>query len=498
MYKTLINRAHLFFWATLLCVVFPDETLANLLAFQGQYQSELEENAALSNQAVYDQLKAGGCNDLDATGALPGCSGTTFIVWNNVRELVHTANELTNSGPFIYSLDTDLEGLGFALRWTAGEEFSSQESLMDSFVSGQLSGLASRITALRGGARGFNIAGIATDRNGDIARLSNLKHTGLNGGDDMSDAWSRLGGFLNGTYTYGNQKASDREDAFDFDGTGFNAGLDYRIDDHWVVGALFGYLTEQVDFDAGKSIVDGGVEMDGLSIITFLLYQSDSWFYSASAGYQLSDFTSERSIRYPSFNPDIGSTNTVAKSTNDADTVSFSVSGGRAFFMTDQFVLEPSLTINYQDVSIDEYREADINNDGFDFVVDDQSIISLETVAALKAQYTVSTQYGVFIPFADIQYYTQHKNSGHSIRAAYLGSAEVLTDAAYFVLPTNNVDAYYEIYGFGVSAVVRGAQQNGSGTAASGGIQMYLSYREVLGIHNYRQKSVTYGLRYEF
>lgn len=492
-----VSRIHLLILSTFLCVIYPENTLANLLAFQGQYQSELEENAAISNQAVYDQLKAGGCTDLDSSGLLPGCTGTTFLVWNNVRELVHTANELNNSGSFLHSLDTDLEGLGFALRWTAGEEFSSEESLMDSFVSGQLSGLASRITALRGGARGFNIAGIATDSKGDIARLSNKKLTGLNSGDEMSDTWSRLGGFINGTYTYGNQKASDREDAFDFDGTGLNAGLDYRLNDHWVVGTLFGYVTEQVDFDAGKSIVDGGVKMDGLSLITFLLYQSDSWFYSASAGYQVSDFTTERSIRYPSFNPDIESTNTVAKSSNDADTVSYSMSAGMAFFLTEQFVVEPSLTVNYQDVSIEEYREQDLNNAGFDFVVDKQRIESFESVMALKTQYTLSTQYGVFVPFADYQFYTQHNNDGHSIRAAYVGSAETLTDDAYFILPTNNVDAFYEIYGLGVSAVLRGAQQNGSGTAG-GGIQMYLSYREVIGISNYRQKSFSYGLRYEF
>lgn len=494
--NTLLSRIHLFLLTIFLCVIYPEKTLASLLAFQGQYQSELEENAAISNQAVYDQLKAGGCKDDEEQ--ISGCTGTTFLVWNNVRELVHTANELTNNGPTLHSLDTDLEGLGFALRWTAGEEFSSEESLMDSFVSGQLSGLASRITALRGGARGFNIAGIATDRNGDIARLSNRKLTGLNSGDEMSEAWSRLGGFINGTYTYGNQKATDREDAFDFDGTGLNAGLDYRLDDHWVVGALFGYITEKVDFDAGKSIVDGGVEMDGLSLISFLLYQSDSWFYSASAGYQVSDFTTERSIRYPSFNPNVESTNTVAKSSNDADTVSYSMSGGMAFFLTEQFVVEPSLTLNYQDVSIDEYREQDINNAGFDFVVDKQRIESFESVMALKTQYTVSTKYGVFVPFADYQFYTQHNDSGHSIRAAYLGSAETLTNDAYFVLPTNNVDAYYNVYGLGVSAVLRGAQQSGSGDAASGGIQMYLSYREVIGIRNYRQKSFSYGLRYEF
>ena len=77
-----------------------------------------------------------------------------------MRELVHTARDLSNviGEPNGYSLQTDLEGLGFALRWTAGEEFSTQESMSDSFVNGQLSGLSSRITALTRGLKGFALA----------------------------------------------------------------------------------------------------------------------------------------------------------------------------------------------------------------------------------------------------------------------------------------------------------------------------------------------------
>ena len=424
---------------------------ADLLTFQGQYQSELEERSAVSNQAVYDQLKASGCDDVERA-ATSSCSGATFVVWNNVRELVHTANELTNSGPTLFSLDSNLEGLGFALRWTAGEE---------------------------------------------LARISKYS-SGLNAGDQTSDLWSRLGGFINGSYTYGDQEGSEREDAFDFDGAELNAGLDYRLDDHWVVGGLLGYISEEVDFDAEKSIVDGGVTMDGLSLSTFVLYQSDSWFYSASIGYQYSDFTTTRSIRYPSFNPNTTSTNTEARSSNDAHTLTTNMSAGYSFFVTDTITIEPSVSVNYQDVSIDEYREKDINNDGFDFVVSKQNIDSLETVASLKTQYTLTTQYGVFMPFVDLQYYSQHKSDQRFIEAAYVGAMETLTSDAYFLLPTNSVEVDYKIYSFGVAAVIRGAQQTTFGSAASGGIQVYLNFREIKDIGDYSQKILSGGLRYEF
>jgi len=475
---------------------------SDLLSFQGQYQSELEERAAVSNQATYDQLKTNGCQDTDRA-ATASCSGTVFIVWNNVRELVHTANELSNDGPTLFSLDSDLDGLGFALRWTAGEEFSSEESLADSFVSGQLSSLASRVTALRSGARGFNIAGLATDRNGTLVHsgTSSLQQpgfSGLNSGDDTTDAWSKLGGFINGSYTYGDQGSSEREDAFDFDGAEISAGIDYRLDDHWVAGFIFGYQQQEIDFDSQQSIVDGGVKMDGLSIMPFVLYQSDNWYYSLSAGYQQGEFETERSIRYPSINPNVASADTVAISNNDSDTLSANLAAGYTFRITDNIIVEPSITLNYQDVSIDQYREEDINNAGFGFIVDKQDIKSIETVAGLKMQYFFSSDYGVFMPYIDLQFYSQHENDERFIDAIYVNAAEQITDDARFSLPTNSPDSDYQIVGVGVAAVLRGARQSTFGSAAAGGIQVFVNYRELSGVDNYNQRIISGGLRYEF
>ncbi|MFT7128069.1 MAG: outer membrane protein W [Gammaproteobacteria bacterium] len=494
------NRASILLSASLAMASTTGHT--DLLTFQGQYQSELEERAATSNQAAYNQLKAQGCQDTDRA-ATASCSGTVFIVWNNVRELVHTANELSNNGPTQFSLDSDLQGLGFALRWTAGEEFSSEESLADSFVSGQLSSLASRVTALRSGARGFNIAGFAPDRNGDLAHNGETSpqqpgFSGLNSGDDTTEAWSRLGGFINGSYTYGDQASTEREDAFDFNGAELSAGIDYRIDDHWVAGFIFGYQQQEIDFDSQQSIVDGGVKMDGLSIMPFVLYQSDDWYYSLSVGYQQGDFETERSIRYPSINPNVDNTDTVAISDNGSDTLSANLAAGYTFRISENFVIEPSITLNYQDVSIDQYREEDINNDGFGFIVDEQKIKSMESVAGLKMQYFFSSDYGVFMPYIDLQFYSQHENDERFIDAVYVNASEQITDDARFSLPTNSSDSKYQIIGVGVAAVLRGARQETFGAAAGGGIQVFVNYRELQGVDNYNQRIISGGLRYEF
>ena len=460
---------------------------ASLLDFQGQYGSELEERSAVSNQNVYDELKAQGCLDTDRAPTA-NCSGATFAVWQNVRELVHTANELSNNGqPTQFSLGLPLFGLGFSLRWTAGEEFSAQGSMSDSFVSGQLSGLASRVSALRNGARGFNVAGFEQHTT-----------TGMNAGDETGDAWSRWGGVINGSHTYGDQSATEREDAYDFIGDEVNAGLDYRIDDHWVVGALFGYQKQEIDFDASQSIVDGIVEMDAFSLIGFALYQTDNWFYSASLGYQEAQFDTSRSIRYPSLNPDTESVDTVAESSNDATIFTANFSGGYSFSLTERLSIEPSVAVNYQDVSIDEYSERDINNDGFNFIVEEQTFDSLETIANLKIQYVISTGIGVFVPYVNMGFYAQQETDPRTIDALYGEASTLLTDASRFSLPTDAQDGSYKIWTIGVSSVIRGASQKTFGGPASGGIQVYVNFREIEDIGDYSQKIIAGGLRYEF
>lgn len=492
---------------SVVCVFFAaiNTTHANLLAFQGQYGSELEEQAAISNQRVYDELKALGCDD-DQDVATASCDGGTFRVWNGVRELVHTANELNNTvlGPTLYSLDSDLEGLGFALRWTAGEEFSTQESMSDSFVNGQLSGLSSRITALTRGMKGFASAsnyfpGISGETllASDALWLDGLKGGGASGDSDA--VLSPWGGFFNASYTYGNQGASDFEDAYDFVGYAYSGGVDYRFSPSWVAGVVMGYSEQDIAFDANQSIVEGTVDMTAYSLMPFLLFQADSIFASVSAGYQIAGFETERFIRYPSFNANVSNTDTVAVSDNDADIIT--VTGSMGYTYTPSrfrmLSIDPYVSINYQRTTIGEYTEQDIKNDGFAFTVEKQNLESLESVLGLRVQSVVSFGWGVLVPFVDAQFFTEHNTGDHKINAIYADASDRLTDAAQFALETNGTELSYNIYAVGLSAVVRGTTYT-TGKGAAGGIQVYFSYRSIENIQDYTQHIIAGGARYEF
>ena len=240
-----------------ICLGFSTGALANLLTWSGQYAIELEEKAAQNNQAIYDQL-SGGCPDIDnnITPSSACDNPFTFMVWEKVRELVHTANELCdpldNCGPTVFSLNITLEGLGNVLRWHSAEEVSTQEDMADSFLGGQLTNLQTRVSAIRSGASGFNLSGIPQQNSDEWIAVYNAERAGLSSGD-KAPVWSPWGGFLNMSYNWGSNDASEREAAYDSDGTGLNAGFDYRLNDTWVIGTTVAVQMDNIDFDSEKS-----------------------------------------------------------------------------------------------------------------------------------------------------------------------------------------------------------------------------------------------------
>ncbi|MEP4486013.1 MAG: autotransporter outer membrane beta-barrel domain-containing protein [Halioglobus sp.] len=474
---------------------------AGLEALAGEFANEVEEESARANQATYESLLLanGGPCPANLRMASENCTGDTFNVFNSTRELVQTANELTGSGPTEFSLGVDLTGLGTALRWTSGEEFSGQGSLSSELVTAQLSGLASRITALRFGATGFSIAGLNTINEESLAgsQPSGQAYGMGASADTVIDGFSRWGGFLNGSYGYGDKEPTGNENAFNFDGFEVNAGVDYRWDDQWVTGLVAGYLHREVDFEpVGIIVVDGGIDADGFSLMPFALYQSDSLFASISFGYQQLSFDTDRAIKYPSLNPDVSSTNTRTSSSTDSD--GWSASGSLGYGFTWGAVsLEPYLSAEYRDTEVDGFTERDVNGDGFDLIVSDQGIESFEGGLGVRLQYTWTPSFGVFLPYLDLQSRHQFLDDSRNIKAAYRGASDAVDQQIGFRVATDELDSQYYSASLGVSAVVRGARQTSDGPAA-GGIQAYIAYRTVMGLRDYTHDVVTGGLRYEF
>lgn len=460
--------------------------------------NDLEIAAAIANQQAYQDLLNAGCID-DLRVESEACSGSVFDLFTNMRELVHTANALLlNNGPTQFSLDLDVEGLGEALRWTAGEEFASQGNLTDEFVGGQLANLSSRLKALRSGASGFGFTNVSYDDSTEIASLGGSGR--LSGGAasaDQTGGFSRWGGFINSDFGYGSKNPTVFEDAYDFEGSKITFGADYRYDDKWVFGLIGGIIDQEIDFNSLLSIVDGGIETDGYSVMPYFLYQTDNFYGSFSVGWQKQGIDMERYIKYPSLNPNFSGVNTITTSSTDATATSLFAELGYSF-RHQAFILEPFVSISRTSTKIDSFSEKDITDAAFDLRVGSQNFNSLETSIGVKLQYAYTPSWGVIIPYFDIQSHSQQENDSRNISTTFSNLPSGSLTAPDFNLPTDELDSSYYSYSIGMSFVFQGAVFVDADGNSSGSMQGFVNYKSIENVDNYKEKIITLGFRYGF
>lgn len=457
----------------------------------GRFQfNRLERQAAFANQAAYNAL-APVCERQGATG----CTADQARVFDNVRELVETANEMLGSGPTEHSLGLDEEGLGFAMRWTAAEEMTAQSAAGSEFANNQLTSLMSRMTALRYGARGFSVANLppgGRDNNTLLAHERNAQGGAASADADSSDEFSRWGGFLDGSFGWGNRDPTDVEDAFDFDGMEVTFGVDYRFRPGLVLGAIAGHTKQEIDFDSRRSVVEGGIESDGYSLIVYGLREWNGPYMSASLGWQRLSLDTTRHITYPSFNPDEESTDVTARGSTDSKTFSATFNAGWSLNRK-AFGAEPYVRAEYRNMKLDGFDENSRYNTGsqagqpagFDFSFGDQTIKSLDTALGFRVQYALTPNFGVLVPYLKAEAHWQLEDDPHTVDATYENMGGV-SPAVPFDIVGNKSDTSFYIAAIGLSVVLKG------------GWQGFLQYQTVQNLDLLSNDVITGGVRAEF
>lgn len=484
-----------------------------------QYENGIEQAAAIANQQVFDALDAscnpGGIFDTVPEPAVPpagtACSDESrFFVYLNARELVHTANEIRGSGATIASLGQNLEGLGRALRWTAAEELAAQSSMATEFSNGQLASLAGRLSALRFGARGFGVANlyrVDPKRDRLLASAQGEPAVSTSGNEPARETYGRWGGFLNGSFGYGSKDPTPLEDAFDFDGSELTLGVDYRLPSNLVLGGILGLSEQAIDFDEAASdisVVDGNIDADGTSVMLFALYQGERVNLSGSLGVQRLRYDVVRNIKYPSFNPELESANSLANShpQTDLDVATFTF--GYAFG-SQRFTLEPFVNVEYLDATVAAFAEERsinlLSNDSvskrFDLSISEQSFDSLDTTLGLRLQYVFTPRFGVVVPYLTLEAHRELADDARTITAGYAAVADILGTST-FVVPTDAPDEEYSVASAGFSIVLRGGRQREADGPIAGGLSAFVQLKTIRDLSYYDDSIAMGGFRYEF
>jgi outer membrane autotransporter protein len=479
--------------ALLIAPAFGQTASGNLTALvdSGLYPfNGLEISAARTNDAAYAALLPA-CSPNPATGATPaGCSGNELRLFDRLRELEDTANALLRRGETTYSLRLGAQALGFALRWTAPEEYAAQGSLTTKFANSQLSSLAGRFSALRFATQLQNLAD--GDFNpgpaeGDTPRVASYSSgtprggaAGADGGGFSADSFN---GIANGSYSAGKKAPTTFEDAFNYNDTEYSAGTDVRLNPHLVVGVLGGYSVKHVNFNSSESIVAGGIRGEGYSVIGYGQWEGDALYANASLGYQHLTLDTHRSITYPSLNPLIPSVNETSTSSASANSWIANVGTGYTLHWRG-FSLEPYLSAQYVHTGIGGFTEHD--GDGFDINVQSQSIPSFTGAAGLRLQQAISGPFGVIVPYIYGEYRHEFQEDSRVVRSAYADASVTDTGSTDFNLPTDEPTRGYYLAGAGLTLVFKH------------GIQGFVQYVRVLEMTNYTDYVASGGLRIEF
>lgn len=354
-------------------------------------------------------------------------------------------------------------------------QFSQLANLALTTATVQTTNIGLRLSALRRGARGISLGGPSIQGEGQpvpltvLAGLLSAVDAGGGAGAEQPSVFRRLGIFLNGQGSFGDQTATTKEPGFKFHTTGATLGGDYRFTDRFVLGTAFGYVSTEADFDASA----GDFSARGFSASVFGSYYVGEKFYlDTIATYGWNDFDTRRSIAP-------AAVETVAKGDTDGTQFALSVSGGYNFAIGG-LAFGPTVRVNYIRVDIDGFREKD--GGIFDLNVGRQEVRSVTTGVGGQISYAISMPWGVLVP--SIRGEWEHEFKGNSRLLTGTLVADPLQTT--FAVETNDPDRDYATAGASVTATF------------TSGMATFVSYEAVVGRENFTHHALNAGIRLEF
>ena len=283
----------------------------------------------------------------------------------------------------------------------------------------QLGTIASRLDALRSGARGVSLAGLNLSIDGQFVPLAEVASSFaelLGGGasaDDASDGLldKRLGLWLRGNYATGSKQGTIADHGYESDQWGITGGVDFRFTPHYVVGLAFGYGNTRAGFSGNDT---GYVDSRALNAALYATMYSPGGFYAdAIVSYVKSDHDSLRRIQFSECGTPIDAS---ARGGTSGGTFALAFTIGYDF-APGAFTIAPSVGYNYLNTGVDGFREYGAG--GLDLRFDDQQFASATGSAGLRISYAWKTAVGVVQPHVRGEYIREFLQDTETFGASF-------------------------------------------------------------------------------
>jgi outer membrane autotransporter protein len=378
-----------------------------------------------------------------------------------------------------------------ALNAMNGEELTTAQRTGINISNLNLSNLNARLTALRGGASGINLAGLNVLADGkrlplqELAQLAKdlLGSSGGSGGEEEGGGLldRRLGIFVNGKVGFGEKDRTQNEAGYDLDTWGLTVGADYRFTDRLVAGLAVGYGSSKSKFhDDG-----GSLESDGYSLSLYGSFYGQRFYVDAIGTYGSLEHDSRRRIHY-TLPTEPNPVDLTAVGRADGRNISGGVSAGYNFG-SKGWTFGPTFAITFVDVQVDGFAETGAG--GLNLQFGEQSAKSLQVQAGAEVSYAMSRKWGVLSPHARVAFVKENEDDAEAILVRFVNDPFV-TDLSQpstttFLITTDEPDTEFLQWGVGLSALF------------ANGISGFVNYEAFSGLHATRYGEVTLGLRFE-
>ncbi len=349
----------------------------------------------------------------------------------------------------------------------------------------QFQNIKLRQMALRSGSKTESLSNLTLTGPGGTISLGSLMNA-LAADEVPAQAqtpiYSRWGFFAAGNVGRGEADAGRSTPAYDYDIDGITAGIDYRQSDDFIFGAALGYTRQDTDLSDNQ----GTVEMSGTSLSAYGTYSfKEVWYLDGviTYGWNAYDMTRRLAYTLPTADGGTVSVNQVASGNPDGDLFSGALTFGGDFHK-DAFSFSPYGQMLYTRVGFDSYEETMLSGpgSGLGLAVDARTVTALTGILGSRFSYTHSTDWGVLVPTASLEWNHEFKDDEQAI------SARFIHDPTQTVISVDGdpMDTQYFRVGVGLSMVLAHGRSG------------FFLYDYMVGRDGQSQENFAIGIRIEF
>jgi len=352
------------------------------------------------------------------------------------------------------------------------EEVVAEYTITKQLIAAQTNNIHKRIRELRSGDKGASISGLTYVSDGQ--QLSGewlhaiADSVGGSAGEGDASSQSRLGLFINGSFTDGNRDGTNLERGYDSDASTITFGLDYRFSRNFIAGVAYGISQSTLEFDDTGTKNDD-MDNDMTNVIVYGTWYSNAFNVDFLIGSSRGDIETSREIAF---------VNSTAEGDTESQQTFFSVSSGYEFNQG-AFSFGPYVSYDYITGDIDSYQEE--NGGGFELAFDEQNIESKVITFGGRASYAISTTWGVVVPYVRGEWKKEIDDSRDFITGRFVN----ISAANDFSIEAEDFDSSWFHGAVGLTANFRH------------GLSAYIDYDSVLSYDDTQLNTVSYGGNWE-